>query len=108
MTVGVAMQQTYMSNTSTATGRNPGITFYNQWKNAFAAKPQVVTISWWNEWAAQRQSNGAFTDAYNTEYSRDIEPMSGGHGDQYYQWMKQYIAAYKAGESCPRLVEAGY
>ncbi len=108
MTVGVAMQRTYMSNTSTATGRNHGITFYNQWKNAFAAKPKVVTISWWNEWAAQRQSNGAFTDAYNTEYSRDIEPMSGGHGDQYYQWMKQYIAAYKAGKSCPRLVEAGY
>ena len=108
MTVGVAMQRTYMSNTATATGRNHGITFYNQWKNAFAAKPKVVTITWWNEWAAQRQPNGAFTDAYNTEYSRDIEPMSGGHGDQYYQWMKQYIAAYKAGKSCPRLVESGY
>lgn len=108
MTVGVAMQQTYMSNTSTATGRNHGITFYNQWKNAFAARPKVITITWWNEWAAQRQENGHFTDAYNTEYSRDIEPMVGGHGDQYYQWMKQYIAAYKAGSACPRLVEAGY
>lgn len=25
-----------------------------------------------------------FIDQYNQEYSRDIEPMKGGHGDNYY------------------------
>ena len=33
--------------------------------------------------------NPRFVDNYNQEFSRDIE-MEGGHGDQYYQWMKQY------------------
>ncbi len=34
--------------------------------------------------------------------------MEGGHGDQYYKWMIEYIAAYKAHEECPVLVEKGY
>ena len=42
-----------------------------------------------------------FCDVYNEEYSRDIEPMKGGHGDTYYQWMCQYIKAYKAHEEWP-------
>ena len=48
------------------------------------------------------------TDNYNEEYSRDIEPMEGGHGDMYYQWTKQYVAAYKNLEKCPTLIEPGY
>ncbi|MHB1151523.1 MAG: hypothetical protein ACYCWE_00680 [Eubacteriales bacterium] len=110
MCVCVAMQETYMS-LPTATGRNHGITFYSQWKNAFEARPKVISITWWNEWVAQRfEENGKslFVDNYNQEYSRDIEPMEGGHGDTYYLWMKQYIAAYKAHEECPRLVEEGF
>ena len=74
-------------------------------------RPKVLTRTWWIEWAAQRfivDGQTAFVDNYNQEYSRDIEPMEGGHGDQYYQWMKQYIEAYKAGKDCPRLVEEGY
>ena len=99
--VSVAMQATYMSNTTTATGRNNGKTFYNQWQVAFKRKPKIVTITWWNEWCALRLSNGAYTDLYSQEYSRDIEPMKGGHGDQYYKWMKSYITAYKKDKSCP-------
>ncbi len=108
ISVYVARQSTYMSNTATAIGRRGGETFYKQWKRAFQYHPKVVTLTWWNEWAAQRfVVNGvnSFTDNYNQEYSRDIEPMKGGHGDQYYQWMKQYIAAYKAHQECPYLVE---
>jgi hypothetical protein len=108
ISVYVARQSTYMSNTSTAIGRRGGETFYKQWLRAFKYHPKVVTLTWWNEWAAQRfvvDGKNAFTDNYNQEYSRDIEPMKGGHGDQYYQWMKQYIAAYKAHQDCPRLVE---
>ncbi len=107
ISVAVASQETYMSM-HTAHGRNGGKFFYDQWKEAFRVHPKVVTLTWWNEWTAQRfivDGQTAFVDNYNQEYSRDIEPMEGGHGDLYYQWMKQYIAAYKAGESCPRLVQ---
>ena len=108
ISVYVARQSTYMSNTRTAIGRRGGETFYKQWLRAFEYRPKVVTLTWWNEWAAQRfivKGENAFTDNYNQEYSRDIEPMKGGHGDQYYQWMKQYISTYKSHEACPRLVE---
>ncbi|MBR5881659.1 MAG: hypothetical protein IKZ16_08205, partial [Clostridia bacterium] len=105
ISVAVATQETYMSM-PTAHGRSNGKFFYTQWKEAFRVHPKVVTLTWWNEWAAQRfivDGQTHFVDNYNQEYSRDIEPMEGGHGDQYYQWMKQYIAAYKAGEDCPQL-----
>ena len=107
ISVAVATQETYMSM-PTAHGRDNGNFFYTQWKEAFRVHPKVVTLTWWNEWTAQRfivDGQTAFVDNYNQEYSRDIEPMEGGHGDLYYQWMKQYIAAYKAGESCPKLTE---
>ena len=74
--------------------------------------PKIVTLTWWNEWTAQKLDIGggkyAFTDNFNAEYSRDIEPMEGGHGDQYYKWMIQYISAYKGGLECPVLIEDEY
>ena len=102
--VSVAMQASHMSNTSSATGRRGGRTFYEQWQTAFKYHPKIVTITWWNEWIAINQ-NGTYTDLYNQEYSRDIEPMKGGHGDTYYKWMKKYISAYKANKKCPKLVK---
>ena len=111
MCVCTAAQQTYMS-LPTAKGRDHGIFMYSQWYHAFQHRPKVVAITWWNEWAAQRLRTGdgsyQFTDNYNQEYSRDIEPMKGGHGDLYYRWMKEYIRAYKATELCPVLVEYTY
>lgn len=56
----------------------------------------------------EENGNNLFVDNYTREYSRDIEPMEGGHGDQYYQWLKEYIRAYRALEECPVLVEPGY
>ena len=71
-----------------------------------------MTLTWWNEWTAQRLEVAPgeyhFTDNYNEDYSRDIEPMEGGHGDQYYKWMIQYISAYKGGLDCPVLIEEEY
>ncbi len=110
ISVATASQETYMS-LPTAHGRNHGIFFYEQWKEAFRVHPKVVTLTWWNEWCAQRllvDGEYRFVDNYTQEYSRDIEPMEGGHGDRYYQWMKQYIQAYRNREECPRLVEEGY
>lgn len=114
ISVYVARQTTYMSKTNTAIGRNGGKTFYEQWKRAFEHHPKVVTLTWWNEWIAQRfevdtdndgKMENHFTDNYNIEYSRDIEPMEGGHGDKYYLWMKEYIKAYKARQECPGLFD---
>ena len=101
ISVSVAIQETYMSE-STALCRNKGKTFHDQWVNAFKAHPKVVTITWWNEWTAIALNvNGKvqLTDNYNTECSRDIEPMEGGHGDKYYQLMKLYIENYKSNQS---------
>ena len=51
--VAVAAQETYMSSTATAHGRNHGIFMYEQWSNAFKYRPKAVTLTWWNEWCAQ-------------------------------------------------------
>lgn len=109
ISVAVATQETYMS-VPTAHGRDGGRFFYEQWQNAFRYRPKVVTVTWWNEWAAQRfivDGETTFVDNYTQEYSRDIEPMEGGHGDLYYRWLCEYVRAYKAGEECPKLVEEG-
>ncbi len=104
VTVSVATQETYMS-LPTAHGRQGGLFWFKQWYNAFAIRPKIVTLTWWNEWCAQRLEVAPnvyeFTDNYDIEHSRDLEPMEGGHGDLYYRRLKDYIAAYKAHTSCP-------
>ena len=112
MNITPAAFRHYMSWPETADGRQGGLFWHAQWLSAFETRPKIITLSWWNEWTAQRlrADNGdyVFTDNYNQEYSRDLEPMEGGHGDQYYKWMIEYIAAYKAHKECPLLVEEGY
>ncbi len=106
--VCAATQETYMTE-PTAHGRDHGMFMYGQWKRAFEYRPKCITLTWWNEWCAQlfRDENGnpRFVDNYSPEYSRDIEPMEGGHEDTYYKWTKRYIAAYRNMEECPRLTE---
>lgn len=47
-----------------------------------------VFITGFNEWIAQKLVDGAdrvyFVDTFNEEYSRDIEMMRGGYGDNFY------------------------
>ncbi|MCQ2430943.1 MAG: hypothetical protein MJ192_11515 [Clostridia bacterium] len=109
--VCVAAQHDYMSQPS-AQGREGGTFFYSEWLTAFRVHPKIVTVTWWNEWCAQLYKidgvGWIFTDNFNQEYSRDIEPMKGGHGDQYYQWLCEYVRAYRSGEECPRLYEPDY
>ncbi len=118
MGVTTASQVGYMASglpdamqSNDAIGRKGGKTWFVQWYYAFKVRPKILTLTWWNEWTAQRLTIGpnqyAFTDNYNAEYSRDIEPMTGGHGDQYYKWLIEYIAAYKGHLECPVLVEEG-
>ncbi len=60
------------------------------------------------EWIAGRfnEFNGyqapvIFVDEYDQEHSRDIEPMKGGHGDNYYYQLADYIRQYKGSRKPP-------
>jgi len=87
---------------------NYGYNFIEQWQRALKLDPQCVFITGWNEWVAGRYKewagytskdvyypNAVFVDEYNQEYSRDIEPMKGGHTDSYYYLMADYIRRFK-------------
>ncbi len=70
-----------------------------QWRRARELDPPLVMVTGWNEWIAGRfERPGApivFVDQFDREYSRDIEPMRGGHGDNYYCQLVQEIRRYK-------------
>ncbi len=106
LSASVATQRTYMS-LPTACGRDKGRFWNSQWKHVFQVRPKIATVTWWNEWVAQLYKiDGVgyiFTDNFNLEYSRDIEPMEGGHGDLYYRWLCEYVKAYKSHQPCPEL-----
>jgi len=79
---------------------NYGYNFQEQWDRALQLDPKVVFITGWNEWIAGRyemwqQQANAFPDEYSQEGSRDIEPMKGGHGDNYYYQMAANIRRFK-------------
>ncbi len=104
LSASVATQNTYMS-LPTACGRDGGRFWNKQWKHIFDVHPKIATVTWWNEWCAQLYKvDGVgyiFTDNFNFEYSRDIEPVEGGHGDLYYRWLCEYVKAYKSHLPCP-------
>ncbi len=84
-----------------------GYNFQEQWKRAFELKPPFVMVTGWNEWIAGRwgQPGGplVFVDQFDEEYSRDIEPMKGGHADDYYY---QLVANVRRFKGAPPLPEA--
>ncbi|MBA4149623.1 MAG: hypothetical protein H0X66_16045 [Verrucomicrobia bacterium] len=85
-----------------------GYNLAEQWEHALKEDPQFVFITGWNEWIAGRHDefNGIrlpvmFVDQFDQEHSRDIEPMKGGHGDNYYYQMASYIRRYKGARAIP-------
>ncbi|GHT40640.1 hypothetical protein AGMMS49965_09200 [Bacteroidia bacterium] len=83
---------------------NWGYNFQEQWDRALDRSPQVVFITGWNEWIAGRFEEwqgqvNAFPDQFSQEKSRDIEPMKGGHGDNYYYQMALNIRKFKGIEA---------
>ena len=77
-----------------------GLCFAEQFSRAMELDPEFVFFAGWNEWTAIRiidhndflkcgdrdlkEGDTYFWDLYNHEYSRDIEPLRGGFGDNYY------------------------
>lgn len=87
-------------------GRN----FAEQWRRALQIDPEFIFITGWNEWIAMRFDHRApfhasgpvtFVDQFNGEFSRDVEPVQGGHGDACYYQMIANIRRYKGVRPLP-------
>ncbi|MBP5311277.1 MAG: hypothetical protein J6112_00385 [Clostridia bacterium] len=83
-----------------------GYNFEEQFRWAMSIDPEIIFITGWNEWVAQRQpasyqgpvhNDGpiVFLDNASLNGSRDIEPMEGGYIDNYYLQMISYIRQFK-------------
>ena len=128
LTVAVASHPTRNVGRSFHDGQEPppdqqdpaaGPFFAEQWRRVAEVDPELVFITGWNEWVAQRftrpeqggpgmmagqplkPGDSYFVDAYTQEYSRDIEPMAGGHGDNYYYQMVDGIRRFKGVRPVP-------
>jgi len=77
-----------------------GYNFQDQWDWALTKNPETIFVTGWNEWQALRQpvKNGIiayFVDCCEINTSRDIEPMAGGYGDNYYIQLIDNVRRYK-------------
>ena len=88
-----------------------GLQFAEQWRRVFEVDPEVVMITQWNEWIAQRflapasktqyagrpmkEGDTYFVDVFTEEFNRDIAPMKGGYTDNYYYQMVSNIRKFK-------------
>lgn len=107
-------KQPPVDGTCIAADSHKGLYFAQQWTRALEIDPEFLFITGWNEWTAMRFINADgkppnhmlagkpvgvggtfFVDSYSREYSRDIEPMEGGHTDNYYYQMVAGIRRYK-------------
>jgi len=112
-------------NLGITTDTGKGLFFQEQWDWAIKTDPEFVFVTGWNEWSANSQLMGEdisaelmkwkfypgahlgkigeqlkegdiyFIDQYNQEFSRDIEPMKGGHSDNYYYQLMANVRKYK-------------
>ena len=105
------VETTTQPSNVTAETSGLGIHFAKQMERALEIDPQFVLVSNWNEWVAQAQVGNEsianaykragdnqwvfFVDCMNMEFSRDIEPMRGGFGDNYYYQLVDFIRKYK-------------
>lgn len=89
---------------------NYGLNFQEQWERALEMNPEFIFITGWNEWNVGQlrewmgQKN-AFPDQFSQEKSRDIEPMKGGHGDNYYYQMVHNIRRFKGAPENPKATQ---
>ena len=78
---------------------NQGFNFAEQWKRAIELDPPFVMVTGWNEWTAGKYGRPdhpvVFVDQFDEEYSRDIEPVTGLHNDNYYYQLVANVRRYK-------------
>ncbi len=103
--------------------QNPaaGLCFAEQWNHALKVDPAFVFITGWNEWTAGCFPSGGagpgswpemlghpvkpgdpiYVDEFDSEFSRDAQPMKGGFEDDYYYQMVTGIRRYKGVQPLP-------
>ncbi len=87
-----------------------GFQFAEQFDYALEIDPKLIFITGWNEWYVLRNeswdaggvnTNNAFVDQFNDEFSRDIEPSKGALQDHYYYQLVNYVRRYKGARPIP-------
>jgi len=102
-----------------STPTEQGLRVIEQWSQALSIDPEFVFFTGWNEWVAGRYERteetgpisllgdpreigeSYFVDAFDHEFSRDAEPVKGGHGDNYYYQMIDFIRQFKGAAEPP-------
>lgn len=83
-----------------------GFNCAEQWQRALELDPPFVMVTGWNEWTARKLSRPGlpvvFIDQFDQEYSRDIEPVSGLHNDNYYYQLVANVRRYKGYPALPK------
>lgn len=94
-----------------------GLFFNEQMEYAAQADTQVLLITSWNEWGAGRWEGTIhpkiantmidwtydfYVDCFNPEFSRDVEPMTGGFGDNYYYQLAQFLRSFNGSRPAPQ------
>ncbi|HEX2985505.1 MAG TPA: hypothetical protein VHO71_01685 [Caproiciproducens sp.] len=93
----------YTEENDAASGAvNWGYNIAEQWEYAISCDPKIVFVTGWNEWTAHPflrpecpERPVGFVDTASQEYSRDLEPMKGGHFDLYYMQLIDYVRRFK-------------
>ena len=87
-----------------------GLNVTEQWDHALAEDPRFIFVTGWNEWIMGRFAEFnriklpvMFVDQFDQEHSRDIEPMRGGHGDDYYYQFVSNVRRYKGARPLPAI-----
>lgn len=82
-----------------------GYNFAEQWQRAFELDPPFVMVTGWNEWTAGKFSRPGlpvvFVDQFDQEFSRDIEPVTGLHTDNYYYQLVANLRRFKGAPAIP-------
>ena len=96
-----------------------GLFFQEQWNVALKNSAPILLVTGWNEWTASvwetpgvvflgrktEKGQGHIVDEFNMDFNRDLEPMKGGYGDNYYWQFVANMRRYK-GMARPEAVSA--
>ena len=110
--VGGVMPSLNGNHLPVAGTQGDGLYFAEQFERAIDLDPEFTFISGWNGWTSSVVYHDGswdcrflgqtvptdgyyFVDAYNLEFSSDLEPMKGGFTDNYYYHMVNYIRTLK-------------
>ncbi|GGD72523.1 discoidin domain-containing protein [Paenibacillus nasutitermitis] len=89
----------------TSGSQNYGYFAQEQWDYAISQDPLMINVIAWNDWITGNWQKTTQTDKYilyddfDDRYSKDLEPMEGGFGDNYYMQLANNIRRFKGAEA---------